>query len=193
VDDAVGRGIDADVSPKRRLARLVRLHFSPTEGRETAELIARLAEARRRGYLNRAELLLACRWKAPRAIHLARANSAALVRRQTGRALGTRDERARLAELVALKGVSVAMASTVLTLLYPKRYAVIDIRVWNVLHRAGAVHGNPRGRAFNPENWLAFLSVVRGLARRFRVSPRTIERTLFVAHREGQRGTLYGP
>jgi hypothetical protein len=35
------------------------------------------------------------------------------------------------------KGVSVPMASALLTLLDPKRYGVIDIRVWQLLHRMG--------------------------------------------------------
>jgi len=35
------------------------------------------------------------------------------------------------------KGVSVPMASALLTLLDPKRYGVIDIRIWQLLHRMG--------------------------------------------------------
>ena len=93
--------------------------------------------------------------------------------------------------LLQLQGVSVPMASALLTLLDPKRYGVIDIRVWQLLHAIGAVGENPRGAQFSLKNWLQFLVILRHHASRLRVTARDIERTLFDAHRAHQQGTLY--
>ena len=84
-----------------------------------------------------------CYWKSPRAIHYVRSNSPTSVRAATRKALTTRSERRRLEALVQLQGVSIPMASAILMLLDPKRYGVIDIRVWQLLHEVGAVTTKP--------------------------------------------------
>jgi hypothetical protein len=94
--------------------------------------------------------------------------------------------------LVALRGVSIPMASSVLMLLDPRRYGAIDIRVWQLLQRGGHVAGNPAGVGLRVGHWLQFLALVRDLARALRVTPRAVERSLFDLHRERQRGALYG-
>ena len=96
-----------------------------------------------------------------------------------------------MAALLQLQGVSVPMASALLTLLDPKRYGVIDIRVWQLLYAVGAVRENPRGVHFTSKNWLHFLVILRHHASRLGVAARDIERTLFAAHRAHQEGTLY--
>jgi len=93
--------------------------------------------------------------------------------------------------LLKLEGVSVPSASAILTLLNPPRYGVIDIRVWQLLHRLGAVEGNRAGTGLTVAQWESFLRLIRQLAGTFRVSARVIERTLFNVHREYQSGRLY--
>jgi hypothetical protein len=115
------------------------------------------------------------------------------VRAATGAALATRSERRRLEALLTLRGVSVPMASALLTLLHPRRYGVIDVRVWQLLHRAGAVDTNARGAGFTFAQWERFLAVVRGLAGRLGLGARDVERALFDVHRTYQHGTLYAP
>jgi hypothetical protein len=132
-----------------------------------------------------------CRWKSPRAIRHIRANPPRQVRAWTRAALGTRDEARRLDALRSLKGVSVPMASAVLTLLYPRRYGVIDIRVWQVLHRSGSVERNARGVGLSSRNWHDFLELIRRFAAKLRVGARDVERALFEAHRVSQKGRLY--
>jgi hypothetical protein len=177
--------------PGRRLERLIRVHLDVREDALTRRLIAELRRARARGYLTPAELQAVCRWKSPRAIRLVRANGARQVRALTGRALGSRDEEGRLRALTRLRGVSVPMASAVLTLLHPRRYGVIDIRVWQLLHAAGAVSGSPRGVGLGFAHWRQFLEIVRRLAATLGVSARCVELALFHVHREYQRGRLY--
>jgi hypothetical protein len=176
---------------RKSLEPLVRQHLSLQEDEGTALLCSRFRAARRRGYLTQAEFVAACRWKSPRAIKHIRSNTHQRVRAATGAALATRSEPDRLAALLQLKGVSVPTASAVLMLLDPKRYGVIDIRVWQVLHAVGAVNENPKGTHFRVAHWLQFLAILRRLSSRLGVTARAIERTLFDVHRARPEGRLY--
>ena len=174
-----------------RLETVIRRHLSTEEDAGTARLCRDLRDARARGYLTRSELVAVCRWKSPRAIHHVRANSPKRVRAATASALGTRSEPRRLESLLRLQGVSVPMASAVLTAIDPRRYGVIDIRVWQLLHATGAVTKNARGVGLTLDNWCEFLAIIRDLSRRLRVSARDVERTLFDIHVAFQSGRLY--
>ena len=132
-----------------------------------------------------------CRWKSARAIHLINRNSVIRVRTATRRALTTRSERHRVEALTTLDGVSVAMASAILTLLNPRRYGVIDIRVWQLLYALGEVTKKSGGVGFNFDNWYQFLMKLRYFAKQLGVGARDIERSLFFAHQANQKGTLY--
>ena len=177
--------------PYRDLGVLLRGRLSSSEDEKTLLLIGRLRLARRRGYLTPGELEAVCRWKSPRAILHIRANSPWSIRSATRKALATRNERQRLEALRSLRGVSVPMASAILTLLDPRRYGVIDIRVWQLLYRLGTVTQNPSGVGFTFNNWYRFLVIVRYFSRTLKVDARDIERTLFAVHREFQKGRLY--
>jgi len=177
--------------PYARLEPLLRDHLSTEEDEGTRALVRELRAARARGYLTRGELEAVCRWKSPRAIRHVRANTPRQVREATRAALGAPSEERRLEALIRLRGVSVPMASAVLTLLDPRRYGVIDIRVWQLLHEMGAVAGNRGGVGLGPGSWRQFLAVVRHFARRLGVKARDVERTLFDVHRAFQEGRLY--
>ena len=93
--------------------------------------------------------------------------------------------------LTRLNGVSVPMASAILMLTNPRRYGVIDIRVWQLLYNMGTVTTNPDGVSFNFKQWSRFLKVIRYFAGKYNVGARDIERTLFNVHSRYQKGTLY--
>ena len=177
--------------PDKKLESLIVNHLSTDEEENTVELIRELRTARKRGYLTRTELERVCYWKSPRAIWLIRENSPYLIRKRTGYAFATRSERKKLDLLTSLKGVSVPMASAVLTLHYPKRYGVIDTRVWELLYTQGTVATNPRGTGFCFNEWYRFLVIIRYFANKLQVKARDIERTLFKIHKQYQEGTLY--
>jgi hypothetical protein len=177
--------------PHDRIESLIREHLSIEEDEPTTRLIKELDAARERRYLTRAELEAVCYWKSPRAIRHVRDNTPREVRAATRAALATRSEQRRLGALTQLRGVSVPMASAVLTLLDPRRYGVIDIRVWQLLHRLGTVTKNADGVGFTFENWQRFLVIIRYFAKKHQVKARDIERTLFNVHRAHQRGRLY--
>jgi hypothetical protein len=178
--------------PFPRLSSLFSTHLSTKEESGTKKLIDELVGARRRGYITRAELILVCRWKSPRAIHQIRRNSGEVVRRVTRAVFKTRSEQTKLELLTSLYGVSVPMASAILMLTNPKRYGVIDIRVWQLLFKMGAVSKNKRGVGFDFKQWYRYLVLLRFYARKYNVRARDIERTLFNVHGLYQRGTLYG-
>ena len=159
----------------------------------TRALIERLRRVRGRGAFSRAEFLAMARWKSARAApHYAR-NSAAAVRRVSRAVLATRDERRRVEALMSLYGVSVPVASAILTLIDPRRYGVLDIRVWQLLHALGAVDHKPAGRGFVARDWERYLACLRRAARRLGTSVRLVELTLFHCHRRHQVGRLYDP
>jgi hypothetical protein len=159
----------------------------------TEALIRRLRGIRRRGAFTRAEFLLMCRWKSPRAAPHYRKNSAARIRRVSRAVLATRDEGRRMAALLSLSGVSVPVASAILTLIDPRRYGVLDIRVWQLLHALGGVRTRPSGRGFEPRHWHEFLACLRPAAARAGLAVRAAEHALFHCHRRFQSGRLYDP
>ena len=180
--------------PRRRsLAALLRRELVTEEDAATAALMARVGAARRRGFISRGEFLAMCRWKSPRALRHYRRNTAGRVREASRRALAARSERRRMEHLLALDGVSVPVASAILTLLDPRRYGVLDIRAWQMLYAMRGVEANPAGRSFSVGQWLRYLTTLRSHARRLGASARAVEYTLFLCHRKRQRGRLYDP
>jgi hypothetical protein len=69
----------------------------------------------------------------------------------------------------------------------PRRYGVIDIRVWQLLHAVGAVAKKSSGIGLNFNNWYQFLMIIRYFSKKFGVTARNVERTLFLAHKQYQR------
>lgn len=180
--------------PRRgSLAALLRRELVTEEDAATAALMARVGAARRRGFISRGEFLAMCRWKSPRALRHYRRNTAGRVREASRRALAARSERRRMEHLLALDGVSVPVASAILTLLDPRRYGVLDIRAWQMLYAMRGVVANPAGRSFSVGQWLRYLTTLRLHARRLGASARAVEYTLFLCHRKRQRGRLYDP
>jgi hypothetical protein len=178
---------------RERIVALLRRELVTEEDATTSALMARVREARRRGFIDRGEFLAMCRWKSPRALRHYQRNPAGRVREASRRALAARSERRRMEHLLALDGVSVPVASAILTLLDPRRYGVLDIRAWQMLYAMRGVDVNPAGRGFTVGQWLRYLATLRQHARRLRVPVRAVEYTLFLCHRKRQRGPLYDP
>ena len=175
----------------RSLAALLRRELALDEDPGTVALMRRLRHVKRAGEFSRAELLRMGGWKSPRAAPHYRKNSAARVRAVSRAALASRSEWRRLELLVGLEGVSVPVASAILTLIDPRRYGVLDIRVWQLLFALGSVGWKPGGRGFTVRDWLHYLTLLRDHARRLGVPVRAVEYTLFRCHRKLQIGRLY--
>ncbi len=113
---------------------------------EVEKLKTRLARARDKRvpfYLSREEFLGICRWKLgdqySRAARLLESNSEKRVKRTTQMAFSCKDKdagfelAARVTILRLLPGVGMGVASAILALCYPKRYAPVDSRIWLAL------------------------------------------------------------
>jgi thermostable 8-oxoguanine DNA glycosylase len=177
--------------PDRILARLLKRGLVGKEDPATAALVHELRHVKRARRFSRPEFLRMCRWKSPRAVHQYERNAAATIRATSRAVLGSRSERRRLELLTTLKGVSVPTASAILTLIDPRHYGVIDIRVWQLLFRIGAVGSKPGGTGFRYADWELYLAILRRHASALRVSVRHVELTLFEHHRRTHKGRLY--
>ena len=178
--------------PYSEIAALLANELTREDSAETLQLIRDLRVVRQRGHLTRREFLAICRWKSPRAIRHYMKNSPDRIRRHSAMALASRSERARFEALTALDGVGAPMASAILTLTNPRRYGVIDIRVWQLLFDLGSVRTKPNGVGFTFSDWYLYLVELRYHAKRLGVSVRAVEYSLFLYHQREQRGLLYG-
>ncbi|HNT29570.1 MAG TPA: hypothetical protein PKL83_01310 [bacterium] len=109
----------------------------------------------------------------------------------TKKAFSLKYEKQILELLTSLNGVSVPMASAILMLIDPKKYGVIDIRVWQLLYKIGSVTTNPKGINFTFQEWYRYLKIIQFFSKKYKVKARDIERTLFLVHKIYQDGRLY--
>lgn len=139
---------------------------------------ARLRRRRRHGalYLTLTELACLGEWKTPRIRRQIARNTPAGVRGLTEAALLARDQGRRLRLLCGLSGVGVAVASVVLHFAEPRRYPVYDVRVRAALRRLGVRTSFPP----TPAGWVAYVGCLGLLARRWRVSLRTLDKALWL-------------
>jgi hypothetical protein len=138
-----------------------------------APVAAAGAAARAQGHYTRDQFLLVCAWKTPRSRPRVAANEEATVRFATGAALTATDEQARMEALLALDGVGVPTASTLLHFAEPGRYPILDVR-------ALASLGERTARSTYPvAYWLDYLAACRALALRHGVDLRTLDKALW--------------
>ena len=174
------------------VAALLAIELTREDSPETRRLIRDLRVVCQRGHLTKREFLAICRWKSPRAIRHYMKNSPDRIRRHSAVAFSSLSERARYEALTALDGVGTPVASAILTLSNPRRYGVIDIRVWQLLFDLGSVRTKPRGVGFTFSDWYQYLVELRYHAKQLGVSVRAVEYSLFLYHQRVQQGVLYG-
>jgi hypothetical protein len=150
------------------------LRFGPSD--ET-RFLATGAAARARGHYTRAEFIEVCAWKTVRSRPRVAANREAAVADATSRAFAAADEAIRMGALLELEGVGVPTASTLLYSAFPADYPILDVRALDSL--------GVRPRSQYPISfWLGYLDACRELARRHRVSVRTLDKALWQHSRE---------
>jgi thermostable 8-oxoguanine DNA glycosylase len=123
-------------------------------------------------------------WKTPRAKDHYEANRAGFVRQVTDQAFQACDDRLRLHILMALDGVGVPVASTLLHFAFPDTYPILDVRALTTLTKAGLWSGNEPG-ASTPADWLKYTRLMRRLAKKLRIDLRTLDRALWAFDKHG--------
>jgi hypothetical protein len=145
--------------------------------------VEHLANMRRRRWLTLDELVELYKWKeGGRNRHLKDgilSNPDELIRQTSEAAFAEKEEYRRIARLDRLKGVGIAVASTILTVIDPYAYGIIDKRVWRLLHIYGEVDHDPEGLELCLDSWLDYLPKLRSWAKELHLTPREVERRLF--------------
>ena len=144
---------------------------------DDSRLLAVGRAARTRGHYTREEFIEVCAWKTARSRPKVSSNSEAAVIDATGRTFTTADEAARMSALLELAGVGAPTASTLLYVLFPADYPILDVRA---LESLGVKSRSQYPLSF----WLAYLFACRELARRCGVSIRTLDKALWQYSKE---------
>lgn len=173
------------------IEELIKNNLSTEEDAKTLVLMNKLKGVIKRGYFTKAEFMEMGMWKSPRPKQRYLKNSEEDIVSISKEVLDTKFEKRRIDLLTKLNGVSIPTASAILTLIDPEDYGVIDIRVWQVLYLYGSVKVKSTGTDFEFNNWYNYLMKLRYYARKFKVSARDIERTIFDHHQKIQEGNLY--
>jgi len=103
-----------------------------------------------------------------------------IVEEITKKAFIEKDETKKILKLCYLKGVSIPTASAILTIVFPKKYGIIDVRVIELLRN----RGEKVNKTITPNTWVQYLSIVRSSAQENGITPRDVDKVLFAMHRE---------
>ena len=159
--------------PPTEIAELRQRYDYPTDHEATTAG----RHARERGHYTKKEFMVVCRWKSPRSPGRAATNSPTTIRRQTRIAFATDDEAERMRALIALAGVGVPVASTLLHFAFPRRFPILD---WRALESLG----QKRRSTYPISYWLEYLNACRRIARENTVQLRTLDKALWQHSRE---------
>jgi hypothetical protein len=137
------------------------------------------SSVRQRGYILNDELQEIARWKAPRSAGHTKKNKGKYVAEVTKFALSTPNERARIEVLTCLDGVSWPTASVILHFFHVERYPILDYRaLWSVTLDVPSQYGFGL--------WSRYVDFCRSVAKRNRVTMRTLDKALWQYSKENQ-------
>jgi thermostable 8-oxoguanine DNA glycosylase len=102
------------------------------------------------------------------------------VKSVTKKSFAIKDENLKIETLCSLSGVAIPTASAILTIAYPKRYAIIDIRCIEMLRKLGY----SINKTITKKSWITYLNIVRSIAKDQKITPREVDKALFAMHRE---------
>ncbi len=173
-----------------RLAQVLK-NIEDYDDPTTHSLYAEFKSLNKKKYLTRKELLKILKWKSPRPLRHYEKNTEKQVRLITSIAFSQKSDAIKMHILTALYGVNYPAASAILMFRNPKKYPVLDIRVWQQLHKAKLVTGNPRGLNFTLQQCEDYFTAIRKLARSMGMTARQVEKRIFDYNRKTRKGRLY--
>src|SRR4030042_1183663 len=133
-------------------------------------------------YLTKEELVKIGDWKSkrPKRHYRSKENDELTVKEITRFSFNTKSEKARIESLLALKGVSWPVASTILHFAFPNKYPVMDFRVlWSLWDMKPPIR-------YDFKLWERYCNKIRGTAKKYRLSVRTVEKSLWKYSKEKQ-------
>ena len=136
-------------------------------------------QIKKRGYIKFDEFYRICMWKSSRQKPNYIKNKK-VVEKITKKAFLEKDEKEKINILCSMKGVGIPTASAILTIVFPNKYAIIDIRCMEILLKLKLL----KSKNISINTWIDYLSVTRFLAKENNTTPRNIDKALFAMHRE---------
>jgi thermostable 8-oxoguanine DNA glycosylase len=173
------------------LTQLIKENLDTPETKEALNLIEELKDVKIKGFLSPKQFYDVVMWKTPRPKNHYLSNPEEQIKELSREVLLSNSDDEKVKLLTSLNGVSIAVASSLLTIIDPEHYGIIDIRVWQLLHLYEEVKTKPKGQGFNLEDYKNYLSILRKYAQQFNVNVRDIERIFFFHHKKIQEGNLY--
>ncbi len=136
---------------------------------------------RKRGYLTFDDFYKICMWKSARQKQRYTKNKQ-IIEKITKDAFLEKDEKEIIKILCdKLEGVGIPTASALLTVVFPEKYAIIDIRCLSVLREKFKLK---IGKYISLSTWLKYLNTMREISKENDVTPREMDMALFAIHRE---------
>lgn len=134
---------------------------------------------REQGFVEFDEFYQICMWKSARQKQNYLKNKN-IVKNISKKAFAEENESLKMKQLLELKGIGIPTASAILTIVFPDKYAVIDIRCIQMLNKLGI----KIRETVTINRWLEYLKIMRNLACENNLTPRQIDQILFSMHRE---------
>lgn len=128
-----------------------------------------------RGFFTREEVLTVGGWKSSRSTGYLDRNTDQHIEDVTSTALQAPDSIKHLV-LTLLQGVRVPMASAMLTVCYPDRFTIRDVRALRTLRAHGVV-----AAGVTPE-YVSYVDLCRSIARDLGIDLRTLDRAFYMAN-----------
>jgi thermostable 8-oxoguanine DNA glycosylase len=125
------------------------------------------------------------RWKTKRQTSAYKSNDGTLVEEATRLACEASNERLKLHILTVLRGVSVAVAATILHFMYPDKFPIFDIRARVTLKEAGLWNRSENDAC--EEAWLEYVEIMRSLAHSRDVSLRDLDKALYAYNKRDKK------
>lgn len=136
----------------------------------------------KRGYLIFEEFYKICMWKSARQKQkYIRAKNRKQVEAITKDAFAEQNEKEKIRKLCELEGVGIPTASALLSVIFPEKYAVIDVRCLEVLKNT---FGQNINKFISGNTWLIYTDLMRRWAKENNTTPRKLDMAFFAMHRE---------
>jgi hypothetical protein len=136
-------------------------------------------------HLDKGHFVRLARWAAPRQLEAYQSNSPPFVGQATRLAYQALDPRLKVHILSGMQGVSVTVAAAILHFFHPRLFPVFDARSRTTLKKTG--NWPRRVDDASVEAWEDYVSVMRRLSRRYRVSLRDLDKALYAYDRWRKR------
>jgi thermostable 8-oxoguanine DNA glycosylase len=134
-------------------------------------------------YLNKEYFVRLGRWKTKRQTSNYKSNEESKIIEVTRSAYQSSDALIKLNILKTLRGVKVAVASTILHYLHPNRFPIFDYHARTTLKIAGLWSRSEKDDS--DQAWLEYTAIMQELANRLEVSLRELDKALFAYDKYG--------